>query len=75
MTSLWPGHVASYSYILLENHALAHLRRDAQELECLELVGAGHDLRDDGLLPIFETRKYRIAKTMAIGLRIGRTLQ
>ena len=63
---MWTGHVASSSCILLEDHALSHSAYDAQEPEFLDLVGIGHDLRDDGLLPVLETRLYRKEKAAAV---------
>ena len=52
--------------VLLEDHALSHLAHDAQEPEFLDLVGIGHDLWDDGLLPVSETRLYRKEKAGAV---------
>ena len=51
-------HVAFSSCVLLTDHALSHLAHAVPKLEFLELAGIGPDLRDDGLVRLFETTPY-----------------
>ena len=51
-------HVAFSSCVLLTDPALSHLAHAVPKLEFLELAGIGPDLRDDGLVRLFETTPY-----------------